>query len=90
MYYLLSYYTVSTYLEERKVYRNDHLELAKKAYKKGELVMAGALDDPADQALLVFRTSESAMNFAEKDPYVKNGLIKKWEVRPWNVVIGKE
>src|SRR6266567_1598770 len=28
--------------------------------------------------------------FARKDPYVVNGLVKKWEVRPWNVVIGNE
>jgi uncharacterized protein YciI len=25
---------------------------------------------------------------AEADPYVRNGLVRAWRVRDWNVVIG--
>ena len=31
-----------------------------------------------------------AEDFVKNDPYVKNGLITEWEVRPWIVVIGGE
>jgi uncharacterized protein YciI len=52
--------------------------------------MGGALADPADTAILIFRgeTPAVAEEFARNDPYVKAGLIKEWSVRPWTVVIG--
>jgi uncharacterized protein len=55
-------------------------------------VLAGALADPADGALLVFQgeSAAAAEAFAQQDPYVKNGLITKWKVRPWTVVVGNE
>lgn len=90
MYYILFYKTVEDYLERRAAYRAEHLAIAGKAYQEGKLVMAGALADPADAAVLVFRgdSPEYAEKFAENDPYVRNGLIVSWEVRPWTVVIG--
>ena len=50
--------------------------------------MAGALGDPPDGGLLVFKVSSTtvAQDFARRDPYVTNGLITRWVVRPWNVV----
>ena len=52
--------------------------------------MGGALVEPADGAVLVFQGKDGsvAAEFAENDPYVLNGLITKWHVRPWAVVIG--
>jgi uncharacterized protein YciI len=26
--------------------------------------------------------------FADADPYVRNGLVTEWTVRPWAVVVG--
>jgi uncharacterized protein YciI len=26
--------------------------------------------------------------FAEQDPYVRHGLVTRWTVRAWNVVVG--
>ena len=90
MYYLLIYKTVDNYIERRKPFREEHLVLAQSAYDNGTLVMAGALADPADGAVLVFKgeSVEVAEEFAKNDPYVKNGLITEWSVRPWTVVIG--
>lgn len=92
MYFILFYETVDDYVEKRAPYRNTHLELAQQARNSGALVMAGALAEPADGAVLVFRgeSPEVAEEFAKNDPYVKNGLIKKWTVRAWNVVIGED
>lgn len=91
-YYVLFYDTVENYVEKRAPYRDEHLAYATEAYERGELVMAGALDEPADSALLVFRGDgpEAAEAFAENDPYVTNGLIARWQVRPWVVVFGGE
>lgn len=92
MYFILFYKTVEGYVEKRKPYRNEHLDLAKAAFERGDLVMAGALDDPADEAVLVFRADDRAVaeEFAKNDPYVVNGLICEWTVRRWNVVFGRE
>lgn len=90
MYYLLFYKTVENYVERRAPYRAEHLKLARRAADEGQLVMGGALADPADGAVLVFRGDgpQAAEAFAKNDPYVQNGLIREWSVRPWTVVIG--
>src|SRR5437660_11129315 len=55
-------------------------------------IFGGAFDDPVDRALIIFRVDDRSKveEFARKDPYVVSGLVKKWEVRPWKVVVGKE
>jgi uncharacterized protein YciI len=90
MYYILFYKTVENYVERRAPFRDEHLGLASAAHERGELVIAGALADPADGAVLVFRgdSPAAAENFARNDVYVRNGLIVEWRVRPWSVVIG--
>ena len=58
----------------------------------GELVLAGAFADPPDGATLVFRGPDRSVaeRFAQADPYVRNGLVTAWRVRPWTVVIGAD
>ena len=87
VYHVLLYDLVDDYLERRPAHRPDHLRLLGEAQRRGEVVMAGALADPADLALLVFRDPEAARRFAEADPYVRAGLVTRWRVRPWNVVV---
>jgi len=90
MHYILFYDVAPDYLARRAPLRDQHLGLIRQAYDRGELVIAGALTDPADGAVLVFRgpTPEAAEAFAKSDPYVLNGLITSWRVRKWNTVIG--
>lgn len=90
MYFLLEYDYVHDVLERRPAFRAAHLELARAAHERGEIVLAGALADPVDRALLVFRAEEADVveRFARADPYVQNGLVTAWRVRPWTVVIG--
>lgn len=88
MYHILTYKTIEGYIKKRAPYRAEHLSLAEKHHENGQLIMAGALADPADGALLIFKANrEVAESFAKNDPYVKNGLISEWEVREWTVVI---
>ena len=91
-YFALFYETTDNYVAQRQQYRAQHLEIAREAHARGELLLAGAMGDPVDRALLIFRTPDRATveAFAERDPYVINGLIRRWEVVPWNVVIGNE
>ncbi|MCU7493909.1 MAG: YciI family protein [Ignavibacteria bacterium] len=90
MHFLLIYELNEDYLERRAEFRDEHLALAWKSHDKGELILGGALSEPVDEAILLFKgeTPEVAEKFARVDPYVLNGLIKKWHVRPWTTVVG--
>jgi uncharacterized protein YciI len=89
-YYALFYDVVDDFVARRMAYRSEHLRLAQEAHERGEIVLAGALAEPADRALLVFRVADRAVveEFVKDDPYVTNGLVARWEIRPWTVVIG--
>lgn len=92
MHFLLFYKLAPGYLERREKYRSEHLKLAWEAHGQGELLLGGALKEPVDEAVLLFKgeTREAAERFAKKDPYVKNGLVTSWEVRPWFTVVGAD
>jgi uncharacterized protein YciI len=88
MHYLLIYELAPDYLERRGPFRDEHLKLA---WEAAGMVLGGALAEPADRALLLFEgdSPEPAKRFANADPYVRNGLVQRWEVRPWTTVVGK-
>jgi uncharacterized protein YciI len=90
VHYLLLYDVVSDYVDRRAAHRAEHLALARAAYDRGELVLGGALADPVDGAVLVFRgdSPAAAEAFARADPYVRFGLVTRWQVRVWNTVVG--
>jgi uncharacterized protein len=91
-YFVLFYEVADDFVERRIPFRQRHLQLVEEAHARGELLLAGALSEPADRALLVFQCADRAIPeaFASVDPYVVNGLVKKWEVRPWNNVISNK
>jgi uncharacterized protein len=90
-YYVLQYQVVDDYANRRAPFRQLHLQKVRDAHASGELRIAGALGDPADGAMLVFQSESPtvAEEFARTDPYVINGLITSWRVRPWTVVAGE-
>ena len=90
-YHLLEYALVDDYLARRASFRDEHLALARDAQSRGDLVLAGALADPPDRAVLVWRTDDRSVieRFVDSDPYVRHGLVTSWTIRPWTVVIGE-
>ena len=91
-YFVLFYDVVDDYVARRAPLRQEHLKLAADAHARGELVMGGAFADPANRVLMVFRGEDRSVaeSFARLDPYVIHGLVTRWEVRPWTVVIGAD
>jgi uncharacterized protein len=92
MHFLLIYELCGDYLDRRAQFRDAHLKLGWEAVERGELLLGGALDSPADRAMLLFSADSPAVAeaFARVDPYVKNGLVTRWEVRKWNTVVGEQ
>lgn len=89
--FLLFYDVVDDYEARRPAFRSEHLAKAWAASASGDLVLGGALEDPADGAVLLFRgdSPAAAEAFATSDPYVLNGLVTRWRVRTWNTVAGE-
>jgi heme-degrading monooxygenase HmoA/uncharacterized protein YciI len=92
MHYLLFYEVGEDYASRRAEFREAHLEKAWKASERGELVLGGALANPLDGAVLLFRgnSPEVAERFAKADPYVTSGAVKHWHVREWTTVVGED
>jgi uncharacterized protein len=88
MHYILFYDVVDDYIARRAQFRKEHLTLVRESFDGGDMVMSGALDDPPDGAVFVFRSALAAETFPKNDPYVKNGLVKSWRVRKLNTVVG--
>jgi uncharacterized protein YciI len=92
MHYLLFYDVAADYLARRGEFRDAHLAKAWDSHARGELVLGGALADPVDAAVLLFKADSAAVveEFARTDPYVLNGLVTSWRVRPWTTVAGSD
>ena len=91
MHCILFYDVVENFVEKRAALRSAHLAHVREAFERGELVLAGALAEPTDGAVVVFRgtSPEPAERFARADPYVLNGLVTNWTVKPWRTVVGQ-
>ena len=91
MHYLLTYTYTDDYLEKRGLFRNEHLHHAWAAQHRGELILGGAVGDPADSAVLVFSctSAEVVEAFVQADTYYRNGLVQRYSIRPWTTVVGE-
>ncbi|KAI3437909.1 hypothetical protein D9Q98_000354 [Chlorella vulgaris] len=89
-YHVLQYAYVPDILEKRGPHREQHLAGASKMADANKLVMAGALTDPVDGAIFIFRnvSKDDIEQFVQADPYVKAGLVPNYTIRPYMVVAG--
>lgn len=88
--FLLFYDAGPDYAEKRAPHRAAHLEHARAAAARGDLLIGGALTDPTDASVLLFQGEgpEAAIAFAQADPYVLHGVVTAWRVREWASVVG--
>lgn len=59
--------------------------------RRGELLMIGPfVNAQEDGSMAVFATREAAEEFVRDDPFVLNGVVRKWIIRDWNEAIVPE
>ena len=91
--FLLKYRYVEGMLDKREPHRAAHLKHAAEFIGRGEILLGGALADPVDEGLIVFKGSvglAGVERFAKVDPYVTSQLVEEWSVRQWNIVVGND
>jgi len=60
-FFALTYDVVPAFKDRRMPFREAHLQLVREAHDRGVLLFAGALGDPPDGALLVFRSDSASV-----------------------------
>lgn len=88
--FLLIYEADADYVDRRAPHRAAHLALAKAAAARGELLLGGILTEPTDTSLMLFQGEDqrAAIDFARRDPYVTEGVVRAWRVREWVTAVG--
>jgi uncharacterized protein YciI len=91
MHYLLFYEKAKDYAVRQEPLVAAHHAHLNDAVRRGELILAGSLADPADGSALLLFQAESPVVVeacAAADPFVVNGIISRWWVREWQTVLG--
>jgi len=88
MKYVMTYRAVADFLPLAQQNYPGHSARVDEFAGRGELLMVGTFDEPMDgTAMGVFTTREAAEQFVAGDPFVLNGVVAEWSVRPWNEVL---
>jgi uncharacterized protein YciI len=80
-------------IAKREPYLKDHLRLCRQAADAGKLLLWGAVGNPIDSGMLIWRGAdeEEVRSFIKQDPFVTNGLVRHWRIRPFHVhVVDRE
>lgn len=87
--YVLEYTYVGNMIERRVPHRPAHFKFAEPYIQNKTLLAGGALLPEIENGLLLFRAPRDVVEeFAKNDPYVVEGLVPKYRIREWNIVVG--
>jgi uncharacterized protein YciI len=88
MKHVVFYEPAADVLERAPVHLPAHQARIREFHGRGELLMTGTFGDPVTQgSMAVFTTREAAEAFVAGDPFVLNGVVRRWEGRDWDEVL---
>jgi uncharacterized protein YciI len=88
MKHVMTYRAVDGFLPLAREHGPAHVERLREFHGRGVLLMAGPFDEPMNgDAMGIFTNREAAEEFIAGDPFVVNGVVASWTVRPWNEVL---
>ena len=80
-------YGAATDLDRARQHFPEHRAAWKEFQDRGELLMIGPFSSPDQGAMGIFTTREAAEQFLRRDPFVREGVVKEWELREWREAI---
>jgi uncharacterized protein YciI len=89
--YALFYESADDVLSKAPAHFAAHQARLQDFHGRGEILMVGTFGDPQEQgSMAIFPTRAAAEAFVEGDPFVLNGVVRRWEIREWNEVLVAE
>ena len=88
MKYVMTYRAVDDFLPLAREHGPAHVERLRDFHGRGVLLMVGTFDEPMDgDAMGIFTSRAAAEEFIAGDPFVLNGVVATWTLRPWNEIL---
>ena len=86
--YVLLYESADDVRSKAPLHFPAHVARWKTFQDQGTLLMIGTFGNPQDEgSMAIFTTREAAEAFARSDPFVLNGVVRRWFIREWNEAI---
>jgi len=86
--YVLLYESADDVRSKAPLHFPAHVARWKEFQRDGTLLMIGTFANPQDEgSMAIFTTREAAEAFATGDPFVLNGVVRRWSIREWNEAI---
>jgi len=83
--YVLFYEPADDVMSRAPAHFPAHQERIREYHAAGTLLMVGLFGDvQAHGSMAVFSDRAAAESFAEGDPFVREGVVRRWEVRDWD------
>ena len=88
MKYVLIYRAVDDFLPLAREHGPAHVERLRDFHGRGVLLMVGTFDESVKgEAMAIFTSREAAEEFIAGDPFVLNGVVANWTLRPWKEIL---
>jgi uncharacterized protein YciI len=88
MKHVMTYRAVEDFLPLAQTHFPAHVERLREFHGRGVLLMVGTFDEPMNgDAMGIFTSREAAEEFIAGDPFVLNGVVASWSVRPWDEIL---
>ena len=91
MYYVVLMETKFESLQDARSQSPDdlaaHVARSKDLHASGQVLLAGAFASSSSgylETMAICSTREAAEDFAAGDPFVRSGMVHKWEIREWH------
>lgn len=82
--YVLFYESSDNVAEKAPLHFAAHWARALEFHERGLLQMIGTFADPQTEgSMAIFATREGAEEFIAGDPFVNEGVVRRWEIREW-------
>lgn len=85
---VMTYRAVEDLLPLAQQHGPAHVARLQEFSARGELLMVDTFDEPMNGDVMgIFTTREAAEEFIAGDPFVVNGVVASWTLRPWNEIL---
>jgi uncharacterized protein len=88
MKYVLLYESADDVMSRAPAHLPAHSERLQEFHGRGDLLMVGAFGDPQREGSMgIFTSREAAEEFVAGDPFVINGVVRRYEIRDWDEIL---